>query len=109
VVGTAAWQGGPVDFQSIDYDAGTAQMLGNVARSPTGQVQVKVVATDTNVSYSGVAANGTLTTISIFRKLDNAGHHTAVISMHDGKYELDIAQFYGGCDSTSKSLRSGSG
>lgn len=24
------------------------------------------------------------------RQLDYAGHHTAVISMHDGKYELDI-------------------
>lgn len=107
-VGDAAWQGGPVDFQSIDYGAGTAQMLGSVARSPTGQVPVKVVASDNDVTFTGVAANGTLNTISIFRKFDSAGHHTAVISMHDGKYELDIAQFYGGCDSTSEGLKAGS-
>jgi hypothetical protein len=27
-VADAAWQGGPVDFQSINYDAGTVQMVG---------------------------------------------------------------------------------
>jgi hypothetical protein len=103
-VGGAAWQGGPVEFQSINYDAGTAQMVGQVTRSPTGEVPATITTSDSDVTFTGRAANGTLTVVSIFGKFDNAGHHTAVMSLHDGKYELDIAQFYGACNSSLKSL-----
>jgi hypothetical protein len=103
-VGDAAWQGGPVDFQSIDYDAGTAQMLGNVARSRAGQVPVTVSKTNSGLDFTGSAANGTLTVITMFSSFDNAGHHTAVLSMHDGQHDLDTAQFYGFCDSALKRL-----
>jgi hypothetical protein len=101
-VGDAAWQGGPVDFQSIDYDADTAQMLGNVAHSRTGQVPVTVSTTSSGLNFTGVAANGTLTVITMFSRFDIAGHHTAVLSMHDGTQDIDTAQFYGVCDSTLK-------
>jgi hypothetical protein len=104
VVGDAAWQGGPVEFQSINYDAGTAQIVGQVTRSPTAEVPATVTTSDSDVTFTGRAANGTLTVISIFGKFDNSGHHTAVLSMHDGKDELDIAQFYGDCDSALKSI-----
>jgi hypothetical protein len=107
-VGDAAWQGGPVDFQSIDYSAGTAQMLGNVAHSRTGQVPVNVTTTSSKVNFTGFAANGTLTVISIFAKYDAAGHHTAALSMHDGQYDMDTAQFYGVCNSALKGLNSAS-
>src|ERR1700719_2868232 len=103
-VGDAAWQGGPVDFQSIDYDSDTAQMLGSVARSRTGQVPVTVSTTSSGLNFTGVAANGTLTVITMFSRFDNAGHHTAVLSMHDGTQDIDTAQFYGVCDSTLKRL-----
>ena len=103
-VGDAAWQGGPVDFQSINYDAGTSQMLGQVTHSPTAGVPAAVALSDSDVTFTGRAANGTLTVISVFGNFDNAGHHRAVMSLHDGKHQLDIAQFYGGCDSTQKSL-----
>jgi hypothetical protein len=103
-VGDAAWQGGPVDFQSIDYDADTAQMLGSVARSRTGQVPVTVSTTSSGLNFTGVAANGTLTVITMFSRFDNAGHHTAVLSMHDWTQDIDTAQFYGVCDSTLKRL-----
>jgi hypothetical protein len=103
-VGNAAWQGGPVDFQSINYDDGTAQMLGNVARSRTGQMPVTVFATRSGVNFTGTAANGTLTVITMFSRFDTAGHHTAVLSMHDGQFDMDTAQFYGVCDSTLKRL-----
>jgi hypothetical protein len=105
-VGDAAWQGGPVDFQSINYDAGTAQMVGQVTRSPKGEVPATVTTSDSDVTFTVRAANGTLTVVSMFGKFDNAGHHTAVLSMHDGKHELDIAQFYGSCDSALKRLNS---
>jgi hypothetical protein len=104
MVGDAAWQGGPVDFQSIDFDAGTAQMLGSVARSRTGQVPVTVSTTSSGLNFTGVAANGTLTVITMFSRFDNARHHTAVLSMHDGTQDIDTAQFYGVCDSTLKRL-----
>jgi hypothetical protein len=103
-VGDAAWQGGPVDFQSIDYDAGTAQMLGNVARSRAGLVPVTVSRTNSGLNFTGTAANGTLTVVSMFSRFDSAAHHTAVLSMHDGPHDLDTAQFYGVCDSTLKRL-----
>jgi hypothetical protein len=103
-VGDAAWQGGPVDFQSIDYGAGTAQMLGNVAHSRTGQVPVNVATTSSEVNFAGTSANGTLTLVTMFARFDNAGHHTAVLSMHDGQFDIDTAQFYGVCDSALKRL-----
>ena len=103
-VGDAAWQGGPVDFQSINYDTGTSQMLGLVSHSPTDGVPAAVALSDSDVTFTGRAANRTLTVISVFGNVDNAGHHRAVMSLHDGKHQLDIAQFYGGCDSTQKSL-----
>jgi len=105
-VGDAACAGGPIDFQLINYDAGTAQMAGLVTRSPKGEVPATVSTSDSDVTFTGRAANGTLIVISKFGKFDNAGHHTAVLSMHDGKHELDIAQFYGSCDSALKSLNS---
>jgi hypothetical protein len=104
MVGDAAWQGGPVDFQSIDYGAGTAQMLGNVARSRTGQMPVAVATTSSGVTFTGASANGTLSVVTMFPQFDNAGHHTAVLSMHDGQQDIDTAQFYGVCDSTLKRL-----
>lgn len=107
-VGNAAWQGGPVDFQSINYDAGTAQMVGQVTRSANGEVPAKVTTSESDVTFTGRAANGTLTVISMFGRFDNAGHHTAVLSLHDGKHQLDIAQFYGSCDAGLKGLSSAS-
>ena len=103
-VGDAAWQGGPVDFQSIDFGAGTAQMLGNVARSRTGQMPVSVSASSAGVTFTGTSSNGTLNVITMFPQFDYAGHHTAVLSMHDGQQTIDTAQFYGYCDSVLKQL-----
>jgi hypothetical protein len=79
-------------------------MLGNVARSRAGQVPVTVSKTNSGLDFTGSAANGTLTVITMFSSFDNAGHHTAVLSMHDGQHDLDTAQFYGFCDSALKRL-----
>jgi hypothetical protein len=104
MVGDASWQGGPVDFQSIDYGAGTAEMLGNVSHSRTGQMGVTVSTTSSGLNFTGVAPNGTFTAITMFPRFDNAGHHTAVLSMHDGQHDIDTVQFYGFCDSALKRL-----
>lgn len=103
-VGDAVWQGGPVEFQSINYDAGTAQMIGQVTHSQSDGVQAAVTLSDADVTFTARATNGTLTTISVLSRFDNAGHHVAVMSLHDGKQQLDIAQFYGGCDLAQKNL-----
>jgi hypothetical protein len=105
-VADAAWQGGPVDFQSINYDAGTAQMVGQVTQSPNGDVPATVTTSDSDVTFTGRTANGTLTVVSVFGRFDNAGHHTAVLSMHDGKHETNLAQFYGNCDSALRGPKS---
>jgi hypothetical protein len=72
----AAWQGRPVNFQSINYDDGTAQMIGQVTRSPAGDVPATVTASDFDITFTGRAANGTLTVISLFGRIDSTGHHT---------------------------------
>jgi hypothetical protein len=83
-------------------------MVGQVTHSPTDGVPAAVALSDSDVTFTGRAANGTLTVISVFSKFDNAGHHMAVMSLHDGIHQLDIAQFYGDCDSAPKSLNSAS-
>jgi len=97
-LGTSAWQGGPVDFGSIDINAGTAQMNGSgVTRMGSGSIGVTVVPTDAGLNFSGIVGHGTLVVTTVFSGLDAAGHHIAVMSSH-GLTGLETAQFYGTCD-----------
>jgi len=97
-IGTSAWQGGPVEFGSIDIDAGTAKMNGSgVTRMGSAPIGVTVVPTDAGLNFSGIAGHGTLVVTTVFSGLDAAGHHIAVMSSH-GLTGLETAQFYGTCD-----------
>ena len=102
-VGDAAWQGGPVELQSINYDAGTSRCRASDSFTDGWNTRGRRFVRLRCYIY-GARANGTLTVISVFGNFDNAGHHRAVMSLHDGNHQIDIAQFYGGCDSTQKSL-----
>ncbi len=102
-VGTSAWQGGPVNFESIDIGAGTAQMIGSgVTRMQNASVGVTVAPTDGGLNFSGIVGHGTLVVTTVFSGLDAAGHHIAVISSH-GLIGLESAQFYGTCDTVLQS------
>jgi hypothetical protein len=102
-IGTSAWQGGPVDFQSIDINAGTAQMNGSgVTRIRSASIGVTVVPTDSGLNISGIVGHGTLVVTTIFSRLDAAGHHIAVMSSH-GLIGMETAQFYGTCDTVQQS------
>jgi hypothetical protein len=97
-IGTSAWQGGPVDFDAVNIDAGTAQMTGSgVTRMGSASIAVTAVPTDSGLKFSGVVGHGTLVVITIFSALDVGSHHIAVMSTH-GLTGLESAQFYGTCD-----------
>jgi hypothetical protein len=97
-IGTSAWQGGPVDFGSIDINAGTAQMNGSgVTRMGSASIGVTVAPTNAGLNFSGIVGHGTLVVTTVFSGLDAAGHHIAVMSSH-GLTGLETAQFYGTCD-----------
>ena len=97
-IGTSAWQGGPVDFDAVNIEAGTAQMTGSgVTRMGSAPIAVTAVPTDSGLNFSGVVGHGTLVAITVFSALDAGGHHIAVMSSH-GLTGLESAQFYGTCD-----------
>jgi hypothetical protein len=104
-VGTAAWQGGPILYDSINIASGTARMTGPtiLTGSATEGANVTAAATNTTIHLYGVASNGTLTSTTIFGAARNAaGHYNAVISYHGPNIHNDqeSAQFYGTCDTT---------
>jgi hypothetical protein len=104
-VGTAAWQGGPIMYDSINLAAGTARMTGTAALtgSVTDGANVTAVATNSALHLYGVASNGTLSSTTIFGAARNAaGHYNAVMSYHGPGLHNDqeSAQFYGTCDTT---------
>jgi hypothetical protein len=102
--GTAAWQGGPLVYDSINTASGTATMTGNVSLtgSQTDGLNVRAVPTTTALHLYGVAPNGTLTSTTIFGAARNAaGHYNAVMSYHGPTLrDQESAQFYGTCDTT---------
>lgn len=104
-VGTAAWQGGPLMYDSINLAAETARMTGNaiLTGSVTEGANVTAAATNSALHLYGVASNGTLTSTTLFGAARNAaGHYTAVMSYHGPNLHNDqeSAQFYGTCDIT---------
>jgi hypothetical protein len=104
-VGTAAWQGGPISYDSINVAAGTARMTGPtiLTGSVSEGANVTAAATNTAIHLYGVASNGTLTSTTIFGAARNAaGHYNAVMSYHGPTLHNDqeSAQFYGTCDIT---------
>lgn len=96
---SAAWQGGPIDFESIDLVEKTAQMLGSqgATGSLEGKMQVRVTATDSGLHFSGFKSDGELIAITVYGALDAQGRHRAVMSGHGTRFDYESSQFYGGC------------
>jgi hypothetical protein len=95
---TAAWQGGPIEFESIDLAANHAQMNGaGVTGTLEGSIGIRVTATDDGLHFSGFNGRGELVAVTVFGALDSAGKYRAVLSMHGSQMDHESAQFYGGC------------
>ncbi len=95
---TAAWQGGPIEFESIDLAANHAQMNGSgVTGTLEGSIGIRVTATNDGLHFTGFNGRGELVAVTVFGAVDSAGRYRAVLSMHGSQMDHESAQFYGGC------------
>jgi hypothetical protein len=95
----AAWQGGPITFDTIDLDAGTAKLKNSsgFTRTLDGELEVRVHATDTGLHFTVFAPGGELIVASVYGALDTQRRNAAVASFHGPYLEHESAQFYGAC------------
>jgi hypothetical protein len=99
----AEWQGGPLLFQAVNLDAGTAQMVGTVGATDSldGTIDARVIPTDIGLHFLALTPNGYLITTTVFHLRDDSGRFVAVMSRHEGARGAILtegAQFYGSCD-----------
>ena len=96
---TAAWQGGPIEFESIDILDNRARLIGNpgVTGTTDGVAEIRVTATNSGLHFSGFKPDGELFATTVFGALDSDGRYLAVMSTHGTGLDHESAQFYGGC------------
>ncbi len=99
----AEWQGGPLSFQAVNLDAGTAQMVGTVGATDSldGTIEARAIPTRIGLHFLALTQNGYLITTTVFSERDDSGRFVAVMSRHEGARGAILtegAQFYGTCD-----------
>jgi hypothetical protein len=96
---TAAWQGGPITFDTIDLEARTARLktTSGLTRTLDGELDVRVHATDTGLHFTVFAPGGELIVASVYGVLDAQRRNPAVVSFHGPHFDHESAQFYGAC------------
>jgi len=96
---TAAWQGGPVDFESVDILDNRARLVGSQGLTGTidGITDIRVTATNSGLHFSGFKPDGELFATTVFGALDSDGRYLAVMSTHGTGFDHESAQFYGAC------------
>lgn len=103
------WQGGPVTFEVVDLNAGTARILGGVGAtgSQEGTIDAMVTATGTGLHFSAFTPTRVLVVSTVFANLDRSGRYRAVMSRHGSPtfYENISEQNYGSCDIGLSQLR----
>lgn len=97
--GPVVWHGGPLVYETIDLDAGTAQLTGSQGSTGSleGRIEQRVVATNTGLHFSGFNHNAELVVTSVFGAIDTAGRYMAVMSRHGLRDNHESAQVYGSC------------
>lgn len=96
---TAAWQGGPIDFDAIDLSTSMARMLADsgVTGSTDGALDVRVTPTVTGLHFTAFNPRGDLLLVTVYGEHDAAGSHRAVLTMNGRGMDNESAQFYGRC------------
>jgi len=96
---TAAWQGGPIEFDAINLAEHSALMTRHpwAVASAESAVSVSATATGSGVHFSGFNPEGELLALTVFGALDFQGRYRAVLSLHGTKMDHESAQFYGWC------------
>jgi hypothetical protein len=97
-----AYQGGPITYEAIDMDTGTARMTGSegATGSLEGSLDVRVTATRSGLHFSAFNSRGELLVATVFGTVDKQGRHLAVMATH-GTHPWDGSfQIYGACDAS---------
>jgi len=96
---TAAWQGGPIEFESVDILDNRARLTGDPGVTGTleGVTEIRVTATGSGLHFSGFKPDGELFATTVFGALDSDGRYLAVMSTHGTSLDHESAQFYGAC------------
>jgi len=96
---SAAWQGGPVDFESVDILDNRARLVGNPGVTGTidGVTDIRVTASNSGLHFSALKPDGELFATTVFGALDSDGRYLAVMSTHGTGFDHESAQFYGAC------------
>ncbi|HEU5134847.1 MAG TPA: hypothetical protein VFU13_06855 [Steroidobacteraceae bacterium] len=96
------WQGGPITFEIVDLDSGTARMLGGdgATGSQDGVIDVMVTVTSTGLHFSAFTPTRIMVVATVFVNKDASGQYRAVMSRHGSPtfYENISEQNYGSCD-----------
>jgi hypothetical protein len=98
-----SYQGGPISYDSINIESGTARMIGSAGAtgSPEGVLDVLVTATRSGLHFSAVNSRGELTVTTVFGAVDKHGRHSAVMTTHGTHAFNGSYQAYGACDTGS--------
>lgn len=96
-----AYQGGPISYESISVESGTARMIGSAGAtgSQEGVLEVLVTATDSGLHFSAFNSRGELVVTTVFGTIDKQGRHSAVMTTHGAHPFNGSYQAYGTCDS----------
>lgn len=97
--GTASWQAGPIVYEAIDAERGTAQMIGSAGATGSlrGHADVQVAATSNRVEFLSNLENGHFVLTTVFGQLNEQGRYIAVMSRHEGGGHYG-SQFLGSCE-----------
>jgi hypothetical protein len=98
-----AYQGGPVTYDSIDMDSGTARMTGSEGATGSLEGVLDVLATRTRAGlhFSAFNSRGELVVTTVFGAVDTHGRHLAVMTTHGTNAFDGSFQTYGACDTGS--------
>ena len=95
---TAAWQGGPLEFDAINLVEQTTQMTRNPWQTDTAEgTPLRVTASNSGLHFSGIKPDGELIAVTVFGALDSDQRYRAVVSLHGTRLDHESAQFYGWC------------
>jgi hypothetical protein len=96
---SAAWQGGPLEFDAINLAEHTAQLTRHpwTTSMSDSATTLWVTATDTGLHFSGIKPDGELLATTVFGALDSEGRYRSVLSLHGARLDHESAQFYGWC------------
>jgi hypothetical protein len=99
----ASWQGGPITYDSIDFDAGTAQMIGSVGATGSvhGHADARVILRGERLDFFVSLPTGGIVLTTVFGESRANDRYVAVMSRHEGLRSQGVgtygAQFLGFC------------